>query len=146
MSAEESRERPLVLVVEDNPHDWEIYGKILWYNGFDVLYAAQGSEGLRLCREHRPDLLLLDVGLPDMTGLDLCAEIRRSARTADIPVIMLSARARQEYGPRAERAGCSQYLEKPIGPIDVLHAVEQLVGRPPRPGDGRAPRLGGHAA
>lgn len=146
MSGERSRERPLVLVVEDNPHDWEIYGKILWYNGFDVLYAADGTEGLRLCLEHAPDLVLLDVGLPDMTGLELCSELRGHAGSASIPVVILSARPRAEYEARALRAGCTQYMEKPAGPLDVLREVERLVGRPPLPGDGRPPELGGRAA
>lgn len=146
MSGKPSRERPLVLVVEDNPHDWEIYGKILWYNGFDVLYAADGTEGLRLSLEHLPDLVLLDVGLPDMTGLELCDELRGHDGSASIPVVILSARPRAEYEPRALRAGCALYMEKPAGPLDVLKEVERLIGRPPRSGDGRPPRLGGAAA
>lgn len=149
MSEGRRRERPLVLVVEDNPHDWEIYGKILWYNGFDVLYAAEGSRGLRLCAEHSPDLVLLDVGLPDMTGLELCEALRADPRTEAIPVMILSARPREEYEAQAAAAGCVKYLEKPVGPVEVLREVERLVGRPPPSGDGRPPRLGGsvdHAA
>ena len=146
MATAQVSERPLVLVVEDNPHDWEIYGKILWYNGFDVLYAADGTEGLRLCLQHSPKLVLLDVGLPDMNGLEVCSEIRGHPQSAEIPVIILSARPRREYEARAQKVGCTHYLEKPVGPIEVLHTVERLVGRPPRSGDGRPPQLGGHAA
>lgn len=137
------RERPLVLTVEDNLHDWEIYGKILWYNGFDVLYAAEGSRGLELCLEHAPDLVLLDVGLPDMTGLDLCEALRAEPRTAHTPVVILSARPRREYESQALAAGCVKYLEKPVGPVEVLREVERLIGRPPHSGEGRPPQLGG---
>jgi two-component system, cell cycle response regulator DivK len=131
--------RPLVLVVEDDPHDWEIYGKILWYNGYDVCYAAEAEEGYRLAREHRPDLILLDLMLPKIDGLTLCRRIREDGSVADIPIIVLSGRPFSELGQTALDLGCRAYLEKPISPVDVLRRIGDLVGWPPPSGVGRAP-------
>jgi DNA-binding response OmpR family regulator len=131
--------RPLVLVVEDDPHDWEIYGKILWYNGYDVFYAAEAEEGYRLALEHRPDLILLDLMLPRVDGLTLCRRIKGDPGLADIPIIVLSGRPFTEFGDTVLELGCRAYLEKPISPVEVLHRVEELIGRPPPSGVGRAP-------
>lgn len=137
--------RPLILVVEDDPHDWEIYGKMLWYNGFDCMYARDGNEALNLAHRHRPDVVVLDVGLPDMNGLDLCRRLKAQPHTAGVPVVFLTARSRQDFGGKAAEAGCARYIEKPAGPVDVLHAIEDIVGRAPPAGEGRPPRLSGGA-
>ncbi|MBW3553001.1 MAG: response regulator [Gemmatimonadetes bacterium] len=129
------RKRQLVLAVEDERHDWAIYGKLLWYNGFDVLWAESGEDGVRLAEEHEPDVVLADLMLPGMSGIEMCEALKANASTRHIPVIMLTARSRREYGARALDAGCERYLEKPIGPLSVLHIVEDLVGRPPPPGE-----------
>lgn len=137
------RERPLVLVVEDDRHDWEIYGKILWYNGFDVLCAADGVTGLRLARERRPDLVLLDLALPEMDGLELCRRLKQPASTPAVPVVVLSARSRARFGEEARGAGCDRYLEKPQSPLQVLHEVEKVIGPAPPGAAGPPPEMGG---
>lgn len=138
--AEEGR-RPLVLVVEDDENDWEIYGKILWYNGYDVAYAADGEGGLRLARSRKPDLVLLDMMLPGMDGLELCRRIREDRALERIPIIMLTARSIQDIGAQARAAGCTRLLEKPHSPVELFHLVESLVGRPPLSGEGAPPEL-----
>jgi two-component system, cell cycle response regulator DivK len=135
------RERQLVLLVDDDPHDREIYGSILCYNGFDVVCANDGRSGVRLAQHHRPDLVLLDIGLPDVHGLDLCSSLRKDPDTAAIPVIALSAYAEMRMGEQARDAGCTRYIEKPASPVAVLHEIEQLVGKAPLPGDGAPPRM-----
>jgi DNA-binding response OmpR family regulator len=131
--------RGLVLVIEDNPHDWEIYGKILWYNGFDVIYAPDGATGYDMVTSQRPDLVLLDLGLPDMDGLELCARLKKTG-DGDLPIMILSGRPARELGSAALAAGCVRYMEKPALPVDVLHAVEDLIGRPPPAGVGPTPK------
>lgn len=123
--------RPLILVVEDDRHDWELYGKLLWYNGFDVMRADTGEEGLALARRHTPDLLLLDLMLPGMDGLSVCRALKSDPATREIIVVVLSGRAEREFGVVLQRSGCARYLEKPIGPLRVLHEVERLIGRAP---------------
>jgi CheY-like chemotaxis protein len=130
------RQRPLILAVEDEPEHWEIYGKMLWYNGFDVVRAVDGEEGLELAHAARPDLIMLDIMLPKLDGLELCGRLKGDPETAEIPVVILSGRSRSELGARASDLDCASYLEKPIGPLDVLHEVERLVGRAPPAGDG----------
>ena len=129
------RKRQLVLAVEDEYHDWLIYGKLLWYNGFDVLHAESAEDGLGLAREYLPDVILADLVLPQMSGIDLCRAVREDPRLRDIPVIMLTGRSEREYGSKAREAGCTTYLEKPTGPLDLLHTIEELVGRPPPPAE-----------
>jgi two-component system, cell cycle response regulator DivK len=131
--------RPLILAIEDNRHDWEIYGRILCYNGYDVIHAADGAEGLDLARQKLPDLVLLDLTIPRIDGLDVCRLLKAEPRTAQIPVVVLSSRERSEWEPQARAAGCDAYLEKPMSPVEVLHEVEQLVGRAPLAGTGRPP-------
>lgn len=133
--------RPLVLVVEDDENDWEIYGKILWYNGFDVAYAADGEEGLRLARKQPPDLVLVDMMLPGMNGLELCRRVREDLALDQVPIVMLTGRSVRESGAEAYAAGCTEFLEKPHSPVELLHRVEDLVGRPAPSGEGAPPEL-----
>ena len=135
MGGRRRRGRPLVVVAEDETRDWELYGKILWYNGYDVLHARDGLEALDLIGKHHPDLAILDLMMPKLGGIDVCRRVKRNPATSDIPVIALSARARWEMGPEARAAGCAGYLEKPIGPLTVLHAVEELIGAAPPAGE-----------
>jgi two-component system, OmpR family, response regulator ResD len=132
------RERQRVLVVEDNPDELELYGKILWYNGFDVMYARDGAEGLRCADDYQPDLVVVDLGLPGMDGLELCRRLKERTANAGLPVVILSARAQIDYGHQARRAGCDVYLEKPHSPVGVLKEVERLIGQAP-PGAGGPP-------
>jgi two-component system cell cycle response regulator DivK len=135
-----ARARPLVLVVEDNPYDWEIYGKILWYNGYDVLYAPNAEAGYELAWEHVPDLILLDLMLPSMDGFGFCRRIREEPKLSDVAIVVLSGLPYQQAGQTALDLGCRAYLEKPISPVDVLHRVEELIGRAPPSGVGDPPR------
>lgn len=123
--------RPLILVVEDDPHDQEIYGRMLWYNGFDVEYAADGETAVQLARRLRPDLILLDLGLPRLDGLGVCRRLAEHASTARTPVIALTGRRLRELARGPAELGITSFLEKPTSPVQVLHAVEALVGRAP---------------
>ncbi len=125
------RSRQLILAVEDQPDDWRIYGKMLWYNGFDVLHATTGEQGVRLALAARPDLILADLMLPNMDGIEMCRALKRDARTAHIPVVVLTAHSDDEYGAPAREAGCDLFLEKLVGPVQVLHVVEEMIGRAP---------------
>ena len=127
--AEDSVRRKLVLVIDDNEAERKLYGGLLWYNGFDVSLAVTGEDGLRLAHDQSPDLILLDMMLPGINGVEVCKTLKSDPRTSDAPVIALSGRPRNEMGTMATRAGCVQYLEKPISPINVLFEIERLIGR-----------------
>ncbi len=127
--------RKLVLVIDDERAERELYGGLLWYNGFDVAYAETGEDGLRMAAQQHPDLVLLDMMLPGIDGLGVCETLKADPQTNAVPVLALSGRREGELGPAARRLGCETYLEKPISPLAVLHEVERLIGRPPPPGD-----------
>ncbi len=121
----------LILLIEDDPHERKIYGDLLWYNGFDVVDAATAEQGYWLAREGEPDLIVLDLNLPDMDGLALCRRLKAHPTTASIPVLVLSARPEDPYAALATDAGCARYLEKPRRPVEVVEEVVRLVGPPP---------------
>jgi two-component system, OmpR family, phosphate regulon response regulator PhoB len=133
--------RPCVLVVDDEAHDREIYGRTLCYNGFDVAFARSAAEALRLVDRHPVAVMVLDLGLPDLPGLELLQKLRERPSLRSTPVIVLSGFSREERGSQVRRAGCACYIEKPASPVAVLHAVEELVGRPPPAGVGTLPRI-----
>ena len=118
-----------VLVVEDNPGDRAIYGNMLWYNGFDVVFAEDGEAGLRLARETHPDLILLDLQLPLLHGSELTSQLKQDDDTKHIPIVALTARRLHDFGGNAALLGYSRFLEKPVSPLEVLRVVEALVGR-----------------
>jgi two-component system, cell cycle response regulator DivK len=138
---ERHRYRPLVMMVDDDDHDRAMYGGMLCYNGFDVVLAFDAASALRLAALHSPDIVLLDLGLPDRNGIEVCEELRRRHSAADTPIIALSAFAERDMGQRARAAGCTVYVEKPASPVHVLHVIEEFIGRAPLPGNGPAPRV-----
>jgi DNA-binding response OmpR family regulator len=135
VGAAEAGSRQRVLVVEDDPHDQEIYGRLLWYNGFDVIFAADGQSGLDAALETDPDLILLDLELPRLHGIELCRRLRAEPSFAHKPIIALSAHTRRRFGDRVADAGCDLFLEKPASPLEVLREVESRIGRPPLAGE-----------
>lgn len=137
----ESRRRPRILVVDDDEHDREMYGMMLCYNGFDVVFAGSIGAGLELAMQYAPDLVLLDLGLPDGNGLELCAQLRRHSANPKVPVVVLSGFRRDELGDTADRYGCADYVEKPASPLDVMRRIEELIGKPPLAGDGELPSV-----
>jgi CheY-like chemotaxis protein len=128
-------DRKLILFVEDSEHDRELYGKLLWYNGFDVKFAMTGADGIRCLETERPRLVVLDLHLPDVSGTEVCAKLRANERTSDVPVLILTGRPKREFGAWADRMGCAGFLEKPVTPLEVLYEVERVIGRAPLPGE-----------
>lgn len=118
-----------VLVIEDNAGDRSIYGNMLWYNGFDVVFAEDGQTGLRLAQELHPDLVLLDLQLPLLHGSELASQLKQDEATRVIPIVALTGRRLIDFGGNAEVLGYERFLEKPISPLEVLHVVEQIIGR-----------------
>jgi two-component system cell cycle response regulator DivK len=105
---------PLVLIVDDNERNRRLAGDVLRAAGLRTIEAASGSEGIALAAERLPDVILLDLELPDMHGTDVALELRNGARTARVPIVGLSARPYVEERDRLLAAGFNGYLEKPI--------------------------------
>lgn len=127
------------MMVEDDPDDRRIYGTILCYNGFDVVLASDTQRAIAQLEKFPPDLVLLDLGLPDGNGLEVCRALAATSRR--VPVLALSGFSENTMGERARDAGCAEYIEKPTNPLHVLHRIESILGRPPAAGEGPEPRL-----
>ncbi len=111
---------PLILLIEDEPQMRRFLRVALEGSGYRYLEAATGQEGLSLAVQHRPEAILLDLGLPDMDGLDLMARLREWSRT---PVIVISARGQETDKVGALDAGADDYLTKPFGTRELLARI-----------------------
>ena len=105
---------PLVLIIDDSAKNAKLARDVLRADGLRTLEAATGSEGIALAAQQLPDVILLDLHLPDMDGVDVARELAGGARTAQIPVVALSALRIEEHGEWLRAAGFAGYLEKPI--------------------------------
>ena len=103
-----------ILVVEDNEMNLELASDILEANGYIVMQAQGGEEALQIAREHRPDLILMDIQLPEMDGLEATRLLKADANTNSIKVVALTAHAMLGDEEKARDAGCSGYIAKPI--------------------------------
>ena len=119
----------VVLLVEDDPDIRHLVAYKLAKGGLDVIEAEDGSTALAVARRTRPDLVILDVRMPHKSGLEVCRELRDSPRTADVPIIMLTARARPQDIDQAYAAGATSYVVKPFSPRGLLEQVEAALQR-----------------
>jgi PAS domain S-box-containing protein len=120
-----------VLHIEDNLANLELVEQVLTRSGFvELLAAMSGSLGIELAREHRPHLILLDLHLPDMSGTDLLDALRADPRTAEIPVVVVTADATPSQIQRLRDSGVAAYLTKPIDIRELLRVVETMSSRP----------------
>ena len=126
---------PRILVVEDNPANRELVTDLLEAAGYQVHAAASAEDGLRLARELRPDLILMDLSLPGMDGLEATRALRQDAATSNLRVVALTAHAMKGDEEKAAAAGCDDYMSKPIdiGALARLVAshLEGRTGRTP---------------
>jgi len=125
-----------VLYIEDNLANLRLVERILAHVGeVEVMSAMQGKLGLEFARAHRPDMILLDLHLPDMTGEDVAAALKRSDETRDIPIVILTAAAHASERRRLLDLGVRAYLTKPFNVAEMLNLVEQVIGghTPPPP-------------
>jgi two-component system, OmpR family, alkaline phosphatase synthesis response regulator PhoP len=115
-----------ILVVDDEPKIIDICRDYLAAAGFDVLTAADGPKGLAMARVHHPDLVVLDLMMPGMDGLDVCRELRREG---NIPIIMLTARVEESDKLVGLELGADDYLTKPFSPRELVARVRTVLRR-----------------
>jgi two-component system cell cycle response regulator DivK len=106
--------RPLVLIVDDSEKNRKLAGDVLRSSGFETIGAASGTEGIALAGEHLPDVILMDLRLPDMDGFEARRKLGAEPRTASIPVVALSSLPLEGGGGWLRDRGFAGYLEKPI--------------------------------
>ncbi|MFQ5772994.1 MAG: response regulator [Kiloniellaceae bacterium] len=117
-----------ILCVDDNDTNIYMLQAILGRVGFRVLCAADGEEGVAMARAERPDLILMDLLLPGIDGLEAARRIKASAETSAIPIIALSAHEEREKGMLARAAGCDDYARKPLNVRMLLDKIHKLLG------------------
>ena len=129
MSAAEQRHRPIVLVAEDDPDILQLLAFTLEGVGYEVLQAADGAEALRLATDVRPDLAVLDVMMPKLTGYEVTRKIREQDSTRGMSVVLLTARVQEADVRQGFEAGADDYLKKPFSPQELRARVQEILDR-----------------
>jgi CheY-like chemotaxis protein len=123
-----------ILVVEDNERNLKLVRDVLQYAGYDVIAASSGEQGVALARERVPDLVLMDLQLPEMDGAEALRLLRDDPLTREIPVVAVTAFAMKDDRERALDAGFDSYIEKPISVRALPEQVRGFLDRKEEPG------------
>lgn len=117
-----------ILIVDDNEDTRTLFTDFLVFHGYEVMTACDGEEALLLITERRPALVLMDVALPRMDGLEATRRLKADPATASLPVLALTAHALEDDRTRAEGIGFHAYITKPVEPADVLEHIRAALG------------------
>ncbi|POF29007.1 response regulator [Roseibium marinum] len=117
-----------VLIVEDNELNMKLFHDLLEAHGYNTLQTRTGIEALQLARENRPDLILMDIQLPEVSGLEVTKWIKEDEDIASIPVIAVTAFAMKGDEERIRQGGCEAYISKPISVAKFLETVRAYLG------------------
>jgi two-component system cell cycle response regulator DivK len=113
-----------ILIVEDNPLNMKLFSAMIAAQGYDVLQAADGAQGLDVAQRRRPDLIIMDIQLPSMSGLDVTRNLKADEATRDIPIIATTAFAMRGDEEMILASGCDAYMAKPIAISQFLELIE----------------------
>lgn len=116
-----------ILVVEDNEINMYLCSRILKSSGYEVIEARSGEEGVELTIKEKPDLIIMDIQLPGIDGLEATKKIRESKAVEKIPIIALSSYAMAGDREKALKAGCTGYIEKPINPETFISEIKKFL-------------------
>ncbi|HOP19849.1 MAG TPA: response regulator [Parvularculaceae bacterium] len=116
-----------VLIVEDNELNMKLFHDLLEAHGYATLQARTGPEALALAEEHEPDLILMDIQLPEISGLQVTQELKKNETLTKIPVIAVTAFAMKGDEERIRAGGCEDYIAKPISVVDFLEKVKRYL-------------------
>jgi len=116
-----------ILIVEDNEHNMYLINFILEKNGYETIKAFNGEDGIGLAMKEKPDLIIMDIQLPDINGLEVTRRIRGSKVDGTIPIIAITSYAMSGDKDEALEAGCTGYIEKPINPDTIMAEIEKYL-------------------
>ena len=116
-----------IFIIEDDRSAIRLIEYVLQQAGYEVVTATDGVEGLRRATSEHPDLIILDIMLPGLDGFEVCHRMRQRSETANIPILIISAKARQDDKDTGFRVGADDYLTKPAEPAEILAKVETLL-------------------
>lgn len=117
-----------VLIVEDEEDAAELFAEMMRVSGFRVLKTSRGEPAISLMNSDKPDVVLLDIMMPEISGLDILRQMRRDPNLADIPVIVVTAKSMPADIKNGMEAGANTYLTKPVGFQELKEAVERTLG------------------
>ncbi len=120
---------PCVLIVEDEPAQLEMLAYNVEAEGYRVLSAADGGEGVLIAQEEQPDLIILDWMLPSLSGIEACRQLKRKSETRNIPIIMLTARGQEEDRVRGLDTGADDYVVKPYSVNELMARIRVNIRR-----------------
>ena len=120
-------EQKTVLIVEDEEDAAELFSEMMRVSGFRVLKTSRSALALPIMTAEKPDLILLDIMMPEISGLDILRQMRRDPALAGIPVIVISAKSMPTDIKNGMEAGASTYLTKPVGYLELKEAVERIL-------------------
>lgn len=118
-----------IVIAEDEPDIRELIAFTLRFAGYEVITGSNGEEGYQLTRTERPDLVMLDVRMPKLTGYEACKRIKSEPELADIPVIFLSAKGQETEIEQGLAAGAEEYLLKPFAPDQLVERVKAVLAK-----------------
>lgn len=116
-----------VLIADDIPQNRELLEACLADEGYEILMAGNGSEAMEMVESRQPDLILLDIMMPRMSGYEVCAQLKQSAETRQIPVLMVTALNEPGDIEKAVNAGCDDFLTKPVNRLELRTRVRSLL-------------------
>ncbi len=126
-----------ILVIDDNEVNLKLAQKILTVSGYEVMAAARGEQAIEMACTRRPDLILLDIRLPDIDGLEVLRRLRSLPETKDVPIVAMTAQAMPDEVDRFVAAGCDGYIQKPISlqtfRAEVQRHLTSATGEPRQP-------------
>ncbi len=114
-----------ILIVEDNELNMKLFNDLLEAHGYATLKTRDGIEALKIAREHHPDLIIMDIQLPEVSGLDVTKWLKEDERLKDIPVIAVTAFAMKGDEEKIREGGCQDYIAKPISVAKFIETVER---------------------
>jgi DNA-binding response OmpR family regulator len=117
-----------ILAVDDEPHILKLVAFSLRAGGYDVIEASDGLSAISVAQAEQPDLVLMDVMMPALDGYEACRRLKANAETADIPVIMLTAKTQLAEQLAGTDAGAADYINKPFTPKDLVAQVREFLG------------------
>lgn len=116
-----------ILIIDDEPATVEMIGTFMEINGYGWSSALNGTQGLALIQTDKPDLLILDLMMPDIEGFEICEWVRSQEAIAQTPIIIVSARTDEEAMTRAEACGANSYITKPFNLQVLLNEIQTLL-------------------
>ena len=116
-----------VLITEDNPKNRKVFRDILRVHGYKSIEAVDGEEGYKMAKEHKPDLILMDVQLPGIDGYEVTRRLKSEDDTKDIPIIIVTSFAMAGEENEAREAGCNDYISKPINIHQFIETIKKYL-------------------